>query len=267
MLGFNQKGSYARALPSDVRKGRTTMKGKRLCLLAMLGLLSAAGMSVASAPWGARPQTQALAKHASTDIPEATRERDLVAYGKLPLSFEANRGQTDEQVRFLSRGSGYSLFLTSSEAVLVLSKPATHGARKGFLIAHRTDEARAAGPQRAVLRMKLVGAGPTRQVEGLEPLPGKVNYFIGNDPKEWHTNVPTYARVAYRDVYPGIDLLYYGTQRQLEYDFIVAPGVDPRSISLPSTVPRKSNSMARVNCCCTQPEASSGCTSHWCIRK
>ena len=83
-----------------------------------------------------------------------------------------------------------------------------------------------------VVRMKLVGANPRPQVAGGEELPGKVNYFIGNDPKKWRTNVPTYARVEYRDVYHGVNLVYYGNQRQLEYDFVVAPGADPRAIRL-----------------------------------
>ena len=85
----------------------------------------------------------------------------------------------------------------------------------------------------AVVRMKLLGANPTPRASGLEPLPGIVNYFIGNDPEKWHANIPTYGKVQYDGVYPGIDLVYYGTnQRQLEYDFVVAPGADPKQIAL-----------------------------------
>ncbi len=80
--------------------------------------------------------------------------------------------------------------------------------------------------------MKLVGANPSPQLTGRDELPGKSNYFIGNDPAKWRTNVPNYAKVKYADVYPGIDLVYYGNQRQLEYDFVVAPGADPRAIRL-----------------------------------
>src|SRR3989441_8952332 len=83
-----------------------------------------------------------------------------------------------------------------------------------------------------VLRMRLVGANPAAEISGLEELPGKSNYFIGNDPKKWHTNVPNYARVKYRNLYPGIDLVYYGNQRQLEYDFVVRPGANPSRIVL-----------------------------------
>ena len=80
--------------------------------------------------------------------------------------------------------------------------------------------------------MHLVGANPSPQAVGLDELPGKANYFIGNNPQNWHTNIPTYAKVQYRDVYPGIDLIYYGNQRQLEYGFVVAHGADPGVIRL-----------------------------------
>src|SRR5207247_7788629 len=83
-----------------------------------------------------------------------------------------------------------------------------------------------------VVRMSLVGAAPKPLMSGFDELPGKANYFIGRDPEKWRTNVPTYARVHYREVYPGIDLVYYGSQRQLEYDFVLAPGTDPKKIVL-----------------------------------
>src|SRR2546430_4743264 len=158
----------------------------------------------------------------------AAEARVSEAYGKLPLHFEANRGQTHRDVRFLARGAGYSLFLTPTEAVLTLIKPeplARQPAARG--------SSRPRGPVTGVvLRMTLAGANPDPRVTGLEELPGKANYFIGNDPAKWRTNVPTYAKVRYREVYPGIDLVYYGNQRQLEYDFVVAPGADPKRIVL-----------------------------------
>jgi len=143
------------------------------------------------------------------------------SYGKLPLQFEANRGQTHKDVRFLSRGPGYSLYLTDREAVLALSK-------------YNSDVKRdAKTPAKSLaLRMSLVGAARTPVVSGVDELPGKANYFIGKNPEKWRTNVPTYARVQYRNVYPGIDLVYYGNQRQLEYDFVVTPGADPNRIVL-----------------------------------
>ncbi|MGD9052771.1 MAG: SBBP repeat-containing protein, partial [Desulfobacterales bacterium] len=132
------------------------------------------------------------------------------AYLNLPLSFEANQGQTDPQVAFLSRGSGYTLFLTDSEAVVALSK----------------------SDSRSVLRMILLGASTGSKATGIGKLPGKTNYFIGNDPGKWRTHIPSYQKVKYSDVYPGVDLVYYGNQHQLEYDFIVAPGADPGRIKL-----------------------------------
>ena len=157
------------------------------------------------------------------------------AYGKLPLHFEANQGQTDPGVKFLSRGRGYTLFLTGrGEAVMLLGKPAPMYDRlesAALLRAAAKPPPEPATPA-AVERMNLIGASASPRVEGLEESPGKANYFIGNDPKMWRTNVPMYAKVKVQGVYPGVDLVYYGNQRKLEYDFIVAPGADPGSITM-----------------------------------
>jgi uncharacterized repeat protein (TIGR01451 family) len=134
----------------------------------------------------------------------------------LPMFFEANQGQTDPRVKFLSRGRGYGLFLTADEAVLELQHSALSSQHSG----------------NHVIRMRLDGANSAARVSGAEPLPGKSNYFIGNDPAKWHRGIPQYARVNYESVYPGIDLTYYGNQGQLEYDFRVAPGADPNQIAL-----------------------------------
>src|SRR5690242_21851858 len=80
--------------------------------------------------------------------------------------------------------------------------------------------------------MRLVGANAKARITGLEELPGTSNYFIGTDPTKWHTDLPNYAQVKYARVYPGVDLVYYGNQRQLEYDFVLKPGADPRQIEL-----------------------------------
>lgn len=156
------------------------------------------------------------------------------SHGKLPLSFEANQGQSDRQVKFLVRGLGYGVFLTSTEAVLALSKPPADPTSRrvpgGEVAAQARDEVRTA--ETAMVRMELVGANKKPGIMGLEPLPGKSNYLIGKDPKRWHTAVPHYAKVKYREVYPGIDLLYYGNQSRLEYDFVVAPASDPGIIQL-----------------------------------
>ena len=144
---------------------------------------------------------------------ETTSQADLLeSFGNIPLYFEANAGQVDDQVHYMARGQGYSLYLTGDEAVLALRQPG--------------------GDTGEVVQMQLLGVNPKPVITGLEPLPGKVNYFIGNDPTQWRTNITTYAKVRYQDIYPGIDLVYYGNQRELEYDFIVYPGADPGQISL-----------------------------------
>jgi len=158
----------------------------------------------------------------------AAEARVSGTYGKLPLHFEVNRGQTHGDVRFLARGPGYRLFLTPSEAVLTLLNPESP-ARKPAAHGRSPPRGPATG---TVLRMSFADANPDARVAGLEELPGKAHYFIGNDPAKWRINVPTYAKVRYREVYPGIDLVYYGNQRQLEYDFVVRPGADLGAIAL-----------------------------------
>ena len=150
-------------------------------------------------------------------IDAATQARVVADYGKLPMAFEANQGQADPEVQFLARGQGYGLYLTPTEAVLSLRAPTLSGPRSA---------------PNAVVRMRLAGSNPRSRLSGVDPLPGMSNYFIGNNPARWHSAVPNYAKVLYANVYPGIDLVYYGNQRQLEYDFIVAPGADPRRIVL-----------------------------------
>lgn len=176
---------------------------------AMLGTLTGATLA---APLG---HAAALPKG---NTPAARVDRD---FGTVPLSFEPNHGQTDPRVQFLSRGQGYALFLTPGEAVLELR----NSQRK------KADTAKTL-PAPSVLRMTLVGADPKATVAGEQQLPGTANYFVGNDSSKWHTAVPTYKRVAYSGVYPGVDLVYYGNQRELEYDFVVAPGADAAKIAL-----------------------------------
>jgi len=158
-------------------------------------------------------------------------------YGKLPLHFEANRGQTDPRVRFFARGPGYSFFLLPDEAVMRLQK-----ADRGSRIADRGSPQMPSSTfnprsstldfRSSVLRMKLAGANRQPRLSGMDELPGKSHYFLGADPRQWKTDAPTYGKVKYEGVYPGIDLVYYGNQQQLEYDFIVAPGADPKQIKL-----------------------------------
>jgi hypothetical protein len=192
-------------------------------LYPVLTTLALALTSFALSPAGQAAPTE------PAKLDKATQARVSRSYGKLPLSFEANEGQQDEQVKFLCRGSRYDLFLADREAVLVLTKPenpASPPARKATL-SQKNAKARS-----TVLRAKLIAANRAAKVIGEEELPGKVNYLIGNDPSKWRTDVVTYAKVRYEEVYPGVDLVYYGNQGQLEYDFVVGPGADPACIRL-----------------------------------
>jgi hypothetical protein len=174
-------------------------------------------------------QTAKVVSPGAAPLPDPQAQAKILdSYGKLPLSFEANLGQTDSQVTFLSRGSGYTLFLTADEAVFSL-----RGGEAKRNVPSDGDHLRpkaVPATDEAVLRMKLVRADPAAKVTGLDVLPGKSNYFIGNDPKNWHSDVPTFAKVKYEGIYKGIDLIYYGNQRHLEYDFVVSPGADPHRI-------------------------------------
>jgi hypothetical protein len=154
------------------------------------------------------------------------------SYGTLPLSFELNQGQTNGRVKFLARAGGYLLFLTPTEAVMALDNPT--GRRRGKENREAragTNDAEARAPRR-IIRMKLQGANPEPLIEGLEQSANTTNYFTGSDPTQWRTDIPSYARVRYGAVYPGIDMVYYGDQRRLEYDFVVAPGADPNLIQM-----------------------------------
>jgi Beta-propeller repeat len=187
---------------------------------------------------GFQPKAQAqAAKTEPANVPTASKQHLAEEYGKLPLAFEANTGQTSDDVKFLSRGQGYTLFLTrNAETVLVLSASAQKetSERPPNAPPVRLKPRRESTPP-WVVRMNLLNADVTSQAEGLEELPGKANYFVGNDPGKWRTNVPLFSRVQYRNVYPGVDLVYYGNQNQVENDFIVAPGADPQSITLSFT--------------------------------
>jgi hypothetical protein len=154
----------------------------------------------------------------------------LNSYGKLPLSFEPNRGQTDEQVQFMARGAGYTLFLTPTEAVFSLQRVAHENPQE---LTDAILSAPKPAPQTSsVLRVQLLNADRNTSAAALDQLPGRTNYFRGNDPSKWTTNVETFAKVRYTNVLQGIDLVYYGNQGQLEYDFVVSPDADARQISL-----------------------------------
>jgi len=212
--------------------GRVVTIGLSLTALCLLVFHGDSGTAVFAAPASAA----AAAKPVLLD-----RSEILETYGQLPLSFEPNAGQADARVKFLSRGPGYTVFLTNDEAVLALStgggkrKPASTRENTALAMAgfHDISSPRPE-PKRtnAVLRMHLIGANKNAQLAGAEQLPGTTNYFLGKDQRNWRTNVVNYRKVSYRQVYPGIDLIYYGNQRQLEYDFVIAPGGDPGAIKV-----------------------------------
>lgn len=155
-------------------------------------------------------KSRATAPARDTSVNEAQLKATATEnYGKLPLSFERNQGQSNKAVKFLSRGKGYTLFLTPTEAVFSL----------------RNSEKKT-----SALRMKLVGADEQAQLNGEQELQGKVNYLVGNDRSKWRTGIPTFRKVHYDDVWPGVDMVWYGTQTELEYDFVVKPGSDVSSV-------------------------------------
>ncbi len=165
---------------------------------------------------------------ASVDTPRWEK-----AYAQLPMGFEENRGQAARDVKFVSHGSGYAFSLAPQEIdIAVLRRRAMTASpihRAAALRALR--EARKA-MKTTVIRMQLEGASPTPAIAANDRLPGKSNYFIGNNREKWVTDVPSYSRVKYSGIYPGVDVEFYGNQRQLEYDFTVAPGADPKAITL-----------------------------------
>ncbi|MEK6302582.1 MAG: hypothetical protein AABO41_17865 [Acidobacteriota bacterium] len=244
-----------------------TQRSRTIRILVLLSLLIGA-LNELSLPVlfaNAAPPARAAAEFGNDlDKPDLTRpdanaSRDArlaETHGNLPMSFEANEGQFDSRVKFASRGRGYALFLTANEAVIALSRPAGNDSSSDNRermspsslqpfdtlraivrsqspgeSAHHLEPSQSVKPH-SVLRIKLVGGRRSPRAERMEELPGKSNYFIGNDPEKWRTNISNYAKVRYRSVYRGIDLVYYGDQGSLEYDFNVAPGANPRAIRL-----------------------------------
>ena len=188
------------------------------------------------AGWGAAPLSPLKNGSPKTPARPAPSQplHQVADYGNLPLAFEPNQGQTDPQVQFLSRGRGYTLFITPQGAVLSLKKPGalpqkftTKGSRRGAQALPTPDNS---AP--TVLRLGLEGAQESVKFESQDKLPGVSNYFIGKDSSKWVKGVPQYSKVAAQGLYPGVDMVYYGNQGKLEYDFVVQPGADPGAIRL-----------------------------------
>jgi uncharacterized repeat protein (TIGR01451 family) len=207
--------------------GRILCAGSMLLAVGCMVLASGPRARHAARNLSAAPSSMApgAAGHGPFDLtasvensPEAAKISALTAIAKLPLIFEPNVGQTDSEVKFLARGNGYSLYLGPDGAVMHLRVRGSSS---------RTISSTSAKPSTELVAMKLAGANPHARVTGNDPLPGKSNYFIGGDSSRWHNNIPQFARVRYENIYPGINLVFYGNQGQLEYDFQVAPGADP----------------------------------------
>jgi hypothetical protein len=185
---------------------RNSLAKTWVCGIAALALTAAGALSTMR-------KIEPVRAPAGADVRLSVRDAQE-KYGNLPLRFEENVGQADQGIRYVSHGSGYELMLAQNEAVLALKQPSKRQ------------------PLASILRLGLEGTNTAAAVGGVEKLAGRVNYFIGNDPRKWHTDVPSYARVKYAAIYPGVDLVFYGNQRRLEYDFVVSPGADPKSIAL-----------------------------------
>jgi hypothetical protein len=194
-------------------------------------------LSVAGPLRAAEPEAAALASTGPWSGAASEQAGVAAALAGLPMAFEQNVGQSDERVAFLTRGSGYTLFLAHDEAVFALRRATEPEAERapGELepvdkLAQLAQLARAE-VETSVLRMRLVGAWATTPV-GEAELETRTNYLLGNDPERWRTDVANFGRVRYPDVYPGVDLVYYGNRGVLEYDFVVAPGADPSAIEV-----------------------------------
>ncbi len=189
-----------------------------LCIVPVLAIVAIAMFMLSPAGGGKVRSASAVAPKAERNSPLA-HGRVQATYAALPLSFEANQGQTDSQVKYMAHGDGYTLFLTGNGAVFSLQERASKKAKH--------SEQKTAS---AVVHMQLNGGNAKAAVSASNQLPGKSNYFLGNDPSQWHANVPHFARVSYQDVYPGVNLAFHGAQRQTEFDFVVAPGANPAPI-------------------------------------
>jgi hypothetical protein len=170
--------------------------------------------------------SDAATAQVSTPAPKSAADWSK-AIRQSPIAFQKNEGQTGAPVRYVAHGAGYELFLTNQEAVVTLRQPVAPRAKSR--IRGMRENLRPA--KNSVIRLQLDGANANPEVTGVDLLAAHTNYFIGSDPKNWHTNVPSYGQVKYHDVYPGVDLVFYGNQRRLEYDLIVAPGADPSKIA------------------------------------
>ncbi len=172
--------------------------------------------------------TSSAAKARATVTP-AQRQQVLSQLANLPLSFEANQGQTDSSVKFMARGTGYTAFFTPTEATFEL--PAGQDqASSDRQLPNRGRTVHSSSY--TAVRMNMLGANPNAAIRGDSQLPGVSNYYQGNDPSQWKTGIQQFARINYSDVYPGVGLTFHGAQHQMEFDYIVQPGASPQQIAM-----------------------------------
>jgi hypothetical protein len=172
---------------------------------------------------------RAALKPLAASLDKKARSHILDSYGNLPLWFEPNEGQADPQVKFLARGGGYALYLTPAEAVFVMNRRESNGKTKSKKLKSNVTLCQHHQPE--VLRLRLSGGNRKAVFEGMGKMEGLSHYFMGADPSHWRMGVAQYSKIMVRGVYPGIDMAYYGNQKKLEYDFVVAPGADPGVIT------------------------------------
>jgi hypothetical protein len=183
---------------------------RRLLFLTALAIILVAALATG----GDRPAAAAF-REAKRQPSAPMKQQALAAYAKLPLAFVANAGQTDARVRYSAQGAGLAVFLTRREAMLALERPATKGKRKG-----------------AALALRFLGANRHVAIRAERPEQGRVNYLLGTDPVKWLTGLRTYERVVYRNLWPGVDMFFYGENGRLKYEFLVRPGARVGEIRL-----------------------------------
>jgi len=193
-------------------KSKARAAGVLICLAGAMALwtkpaLSAKRSSERHVETASPSASKASALGSATSAP-SNSPAVVAHYGRLPLAFEPNVSHPESGVQYLAHGNGYTIFIGANDAALALKGSSSS----------------------AVLHMKLSGGNATNALIASDELPGKSNYILGNRPENWHTNVPNFGKVAQHGVYPGIDVVYYGTQRNLEYDFVVAPQANPHAI-------------------------------------
>lgn len=181
-----------------------------------------------------RAEGPTLSRPVSKGKEVAASQKLLAAFHQLPLSFIPNRGQVDERVKFYGRSGSASFFFARDEVVYAFVQRGKEASLRKVSRSVPTEDSGRQGERKIrghAVRIQFIGANPDPMIEGGEKLPGKVNYFIGNDPAQWQRGLPTYGQVRYRELWPGIDLIYRGTG-QIKYEFIVKPGADPTQIRL-----------------------------------